>query len=97
MLLAYANVLIAVPLNWYLAWRLWSISWQHPSIGALRERAFLAVHLAIVVTIFAIVFLNNGMEQPILDVPTTQLITRAAILSLTIPALRWLWLYRQDH
>lgn len=95
-LLAYAVVVIAVPVKWYLVYRLLRLSRAHPSIASLRERALSAVHLAVVITVFAVVFLNNGMEAPVLDLPMTQLLTRSAILSLTIPAIRWLLLYRDE-
>lgn len=92
-LLAYAVVGIALPLNWFLTYRLWRITRSDPSIEVLSERTWVALHISIVVTIFAIVFLNNGMIEPLLTPWDTMVITRLAILSLMIPALRWLWMY----
>ena len=94
-LLAWLVILVAVPLHWIVAALLWRRSTARPDIAVLRERTVSGVALALVVTIFALVFLNNGMEVPILDPPATQLLTRTAILSLSIPALLWIWLYRQ--
>jgi ABC-type molybdate transport system permease subunit len=91
--LAWLNILLAVPVNWIVLVGLWQISRSNPGNRVLRERMFLALVLAPVVTIFALVFLNNGMEQPPLGLPQTQVLTRVAILALTIPALYWLSLY----
>lgn len=93
-LLARSVIRVAVPVNWYVVWRLWRLSRSRPQLGVLRERMFVALALAVVVTIFALVFLNNGMEVPILNLEQTQLLTRTAVLSLAIPPLRWLWQYR---
>ena len=93
-ILAVLVVLVALPLLWYVAVRLLSEVRRSPEIGVLRERAFLALVLALVVTVFAAVFLNNGMAEPILDSHATMVLTRAAILALSIPALYWWKLYR---
>lgn len=96
-ILAWLVVLVALPLNWYVTFRLDRLSRANPDVRVLRERSYVAVSLALVVTIFAVVFLNNGMEFPILDLVTTQLLTRGAILGLALPALLWLWIYRNGR
>lgn len=96
-LLAWLNVFIAVPIAWTVAIMLFRVSRSQPDNGVLRERFFGQVMLASVVSIFAIVFINNGMEEPRpMGLPQTQVITRLAILSLTIPAIYWIWLYRNQ-
>lgn len=95
--LAWLVILVAVPLNWIVTLRLWRLYRPGEDIGLLKERTLLALVLAIVVTIFAAVFLNNGMEDPILDLAATQLLTRSAILGLSIPAIYWLFLFRNGN
>lgn len=93
-ILAALVIFVAVPLIWFVEWRLWRRSVQRPDLELMRERAWREAHLGVIVTIFALVFLNNGMEVPILDPFTTMVLTRTAILSLAVPALYWLWVYR---
>lgn len=92
--LAWLVVLVAFPLNLIATIRLVRLTYAHPDSRVLRERAYVSVALVLIVGVFAFVFLNNGMEFPILDLVTTQLLTRGAILWLALPALYWLWLYR---
>lgn len=95
-LLAWLNVFIAVPIAWAVAIMLFRVSRSQPDNGVLRERFFGQVMLVAVVSIFAIVFINNGMEEPRpMGLTQTQIVTRLAILSLTLPALYWLVLYRK--
>lgn len=95
--LAWLVILLAVPVHWIMVWRLWHLSRARPDLRVLRDRAETALGLAVVVSLFALVFLNNGMEVPFLDPFATMVITRSAILALSIPALRWLWLYRNGR
>lgn len=95
-ILAVLVIFVAAPLHWVVFFRLWSRARQYPEVRVLRDRTLTALALALIVTIFALVFLNNGMETPILDLFGTQLLTRSAILALSIPALYWLWLYRKS-
>jgi hypothetical protein len=96
--LAAVVILVAVPLNWYGVWQLWQLVRDEPEIIVLRERAFIGTALALNVTIFGLIFLNNGMAEPLLDLKATQVITRLTLLVLsTIPALYWLWLFRNGN
>lgn len=95
-ILAWLNVFIAIPIAWIVAVMLGRLLQKQPDNGVLRERFLLQGMLAIVVSLFAIVFINNGMEEPRpMGVPQTQVITRLAILSLTIPAIYWMVLYQR--
>ena len=96
-ILAWLVILIAVPLTWFVAWRLARLSMGEPGLRVLRERALSSVHSALVVSVFAGVFLNNGMAEPLLDSFLTMVITRVAILSLIIPPIRWLFLYQNGR
>lgn len=93
--LAYAVVGFAVPLNIFVTIRLWRLHVEDPGIRVLRERAILSTFIAVVVTIFALVFLNNDLVVPILGLEQTRLIARGATLAVSIvPAGYWLYLYR---
>ncbi len=96
-ILSVLVVSVAVPMNWLVTIRLWRLSRGKPRIGVLRERAFVSLALTIIVTIFALIFLNNDLPVPVLDGATTKIITRAAVLVWSvIPAAYWLWLYRKS-
>jgi hypothetical protein len=92
--LGLAVVVIAAPLNWYVAWKLWRLASSSPRVRVLRERAVVAVGAAIVVTIFGLIFLNNDAELPPFDTGATRVITRLAMFLSVVPALYWLRLYR---
>ena len=94
-LLVVAVFLLPLPLNWYVAWRLWRLSQGARDILALQERALVALALALIVLVFALIFVNNGLEMPLMDVEATRIVTRAAIVALCLPALYWLWIYRK--
>lgn len=96
-LLAWLVVLVVMPLNWYVTVKLIYLSRSNPDSRVLRERAFVSVGLSVVVSVFAFVFLNNGMDIPVLNNVQTQLVTRAAVLGLALPALYWLYLYRNGR
>ena len=95
-LLTVVVLVFALPLNWLVTVRLW---WRSRSLvldpGAVRERAIVALALTLIVTVFALIFANNDLPVPILNGDATKLITRGAVLALSvIPALYWLWLDR---
>lgn len=96
-LLAWGVVLIAMPLNWYVTIKLAGLSRANPDVRVLRERTYVALALSVIVSIFAFVFLNNGMDIPVLNNEQTQLVTRTAVLALALPALYWLYLYRNGR
>lgn len=93
--LAVMVVVFALPLNWYVTARLWWLARQASGAWMLRERAIQATATAIIVTVFALVFANNEQAVPWLDNEATKLITRGAILAVSvIPALYWLYQVR---
>ena len=98
-----ANVLgllvlvIGVPLNLYLVFRLHGLAKAHPDAWVLHERARLAVIVLVIVVVFGLIFVNNDTLPPPLNTDSTKLITRAALLTLAIvPAVSWLWRYRKS-
>jgi hypothetical protein len=92
--MAVLVVVVAMPLNWTVVALLWRLHRQAPEVRVLRERGIVATALAIIVTVFALVFLNNDLDVPLLDFESTKLVTRSAILAASIiPALYWLSIY----
>lgn len=94
-LLALLVVVVAMPVNWFVTYRLWRLYRANRGVRALRDRALVAAFLSGLVTAFAIVFVNNELPIPPLDAFATKIITRGAVLALSIPALLWLRQYRR--
>lgn len=95
-LLAVLVVAVAVPLTWYVAWLLWRMA--RADGEALHLVAVLSTGVALIVTVFAAIFVNNGMAVPVLNGRDTQIITRGSLLILSvIPALLWLRWYRSGN
>jgi hypothetical protein len=93
--LAIATLAIAVPLNWFVAIRLALLAHEAPDVRLLRERALAAVFMAVVVTVFSLIFLNNDLVPPLFAFEQTKYLTRSITLAAgIIPALYWLRLYR---
>lgn len=93
-LLAWGVILIAFPLNLAATLMLFRLTRRYPDSVVLRERGYVSGALLLVVATFAVIFINNGMDIPVLNSEATQLITRTAVLALALPALYWLYLYR---
>lgn len=92
--LAGAVIFVGLPVNWLVVIRL-VVLYRRKPIPVLRERAIAAVVIALTVTLFAGVFLNNSFFDPTgIHAFASMVITRTAILALTIPGLYWWWLYR---
>jgi hypothetical protein len=64
-LLAVLAIVVAVPLNWIVTWKLWGVSRAAPEVLVLRERTVSAGWLSLVLTVFALIFLNNQMDVPL--------------------------------
>lgn len=94
-LLALLVAFVAVPLNWFVTFRLWRLSRAEPGLRVLRERAIVALALAIVMTVFGLIFLNNDVVPPPLSFDDSKWLTRGTLfLAGVLPALYWLWIYR---
>lgn len=94
-LLVDAIILVALPLNWIVTALLWRVSLRSPDVGVLRERAGAALAVSLILTVFTFVFLNNDLDDPILQGDDLKIVTRSVMLVLSVvPALLWLRLYR---
>lgn len=90
-------LVVGVPLNLYVTLRLWRLVHESPRIRVLRERAITATVVLVVVVVFGLIFLNNDSVPPVLSSDSTRLLTRTAMLGISIiPAAYWAWLYRQS-
>lgn len=92
--LAGLVIFVAVPLIWFEALVMWRRTVARPDLFALRIAAEHQLVASEVALIFALVFLNNGMEVPILDLQATRVVTRLSILTLGLPGLHFLWVRR---
>ena len=96
-LLALLVIVVALPLNWLVTILMWRLSRRAPAVRVLRERAIVGLTLAVIVTVFAAVFVNNELPMPPLDSEATRLLTRSALLVWSvIPPVYWLLLYRRS-
>lgn len=94
-LLAWAVILVGIPLNAYVTVRLWRLSRSAPDLRYLRERTVLALFVLILICVFGALFVNNDATEPFLAFSDTKLYSRLATLALAIvPASYWLWLSR---
>lgn len=91
-LLTLAVIFVAAPLSWLVAALLWRLSRTEPTFKTLRAHAVAALALALIVTTFAAVFVNNSLAAPPpLTLVQTQIITRGALLVIsTVSAAYWL-------
>jgi hypothetical protein len=87
---------VILPLNWYVTWRLWLLHKANPTIRVLRERGIVSTALSLLISLFAFIFLNNDLVPPPFAFEDTKLLTRGAmLLAGFVPAVYWLWLYRE--
>jgi len=95
-ILALFVLFVVLPLNWYVTWRLWRLHKANPTIRVLRERGIVSTVLALLISLFVLIFLNNDLVPPPLAFEDTKLLTRGAmVLAGLIPAIYWLYLYRE--
>ena len=95
--LAWAVLLVGVPLNvtvTILLMRKWR---QAPSLRVLKERCIVSLVLTFVLLFFGVIFVNNDQTVPPIGLDATKVITRLAMLGLAIiPAVGWLVIYRKS-
>lgn len=93
--LALLTIVVGVPLNLYVAVKLWRLSRQSPDLMVLRERTVVAVAVLFIVIVFSLIFINNDMTPPPILFESTKVLTRGAMLIVAIiPASYWIRLYR---
>jgi hypothetical protein len=92
------SVLLIVPVvfQWAAAAILWAADRSRPGITALRERSQAQIVLAIVGTIVAILALNRLVPLQLSNQDALAILA-AALLLISVPGLRWLYLYSRDR
>lgn len=93
-ILAALDIFVLLPMLVTMAVMLWRRSRARPRLVVLRSDAFAATVLTAYVAVIVTVFLNNGMDEPILGPYQTMVLTRAALFALAPPVAIWLWIYR---
>lgn len=90
--------LLCLPfINWPVAISLVRLARIRPTIGALTERAALAVVIAIVTTIYVGIAANTQTGFPGIDFETSKVILRLLIIGIGLSPLWWLWGYYRGH
>ena len=95
--LAVLVVIVAAPLAWIVAFMLWELSRADRlrTNRVIRAQAWAAVGLAVIVTVFAVVFVNNEQAIPPLDPDQTRILTRGVLLLVSVASsVYWIRLYR---
>lgn len=87
-------LLLIMPIvDWIATGMLVALALRRPRIGVLSERAFAAIGLSIVTTVYGLVALNTELGFPILDPNGAKVIVRLGIIFLGAGPLAWLFLY----
>lgn len=95
-ILGVATLIIGIPLNAYVTWKLWRLHQLSPGLRVLRERVIVAAAILLLVLAFGLIFINNDLVPPPFSFESTKFLTRGAMLLVAIgPASYWLWLYRK--
>lgn len=90
--LALLTLAVGVPVSAYAAFRLWKRARKFQRLWVLEERYRWQVGVTVFALIFGLIFMNNDMAVPWLDVETTKWITRLAVLALSVGlSVAWLW------
>jgi hypothetical protein len=93
--MATLTLVVGIPLNVYVTFRLLGLARSSPTLRVLRERTLVSVCVLLVVVVFGLIFWNNDTVPPVLGLDVTKIVTRLAVLVVAVvPALYWLWIYR---
>jgi hypothetical protein len=87
------GLLLAPVVDWPAASLLLRAARRNPDIKALRERAALAVVIAVALTVYAFAAFNAMFGYPAWGLAEGQLIARACFAAIGLFPLYWLWLY----
>lgn len=99
--LAAATIVIAVPLVWTVWWLVRSLAKRRRSRTGnggnevLKWQVRVVRGLALIVTVFGVVFINNDLAIPLLNLDQTRVLTRSTVFVVAVDvAVAWLRLYR---
>ena len=66
---------------------------EHPRIGALSERALVAVIIATFGTVYSVVIFNAEILGYIVDIDTMRVVRRLAVMMLLLVPVWWSWMF----
>lgn len=90
-------VFVLVPVTWLSTGLLVMFAWQKPRIGALTERAMIAIVISLLITASAILVLNTLSGQALFPAETARLIFRASLLGVGLVPAAWLVMYATNR
>lgn len=98
MILDLLSVALIAPVafQWAAALILWAADRSRPGITALRERSHAQIVLAIVGTCVALLAFNRLVPLHLPDEMALSILA-GALLLISVPGLRWLYLYSRDR
>lgn len=86
-------VFALVPITWLSTGILAVFAIQRPRIGALTERAAIALIISLLITASAILVLNTMTGRALFDADAARLIFRISLLGLGLVPVAWLYLF----
>jgi len=87
-------LLVGAPvIDWIVAIILVQAARRSPSVRALRERALLAVGLAVTTSLFLVTVFNAELGRPLWSDETGRVLVRLLVAAIGLLPLYWLWLF----
>lgn len=88
-----ALVFALVPVTWLSTGILVVYAYQRPRIGALTERAVIAVMISLLITASAVLVLNTALGRTLFDADLARIIFRVSLLGIGLVPAAWLVLF----
>lgn len=82
-----------VPFAWFSAGVLWYAARKPPRIGALTERAYIAIVIAVFLSSIAVLVANSEAKSAFLGVEIARIIFRLSVLVLGFVPVAWVLLW----
>jgi hypothetical protein len=86
-------VVILVPFSWVSAVVLAHAAYQRPRIGALTERAVVAVAIAVMVTAGGLLTVNRTSDHSLFPVDIARIVFSLAVIAVGSVPLAWTYLW----
>lgn len=86
-------VFALVPVTWLSTGILAVFAVQRPRIGALTERAVIALMISLLITASAILVLNTVLGRTLFDAEVARIIFRVSLLGIGLVPAAWLYLF----
>lgn len=86
-------ILVLGSVGWFCSAVLVTAAIRKPRIGALTERAFLGILLALFATVAGIAALNTDANAALFPVELARVLVRVLIIALEVVPVVWVYLY----